>query len=228
MTSRIRNPWRDLPDEAPHVLDIDRPHVEAFNATVKNTQRRLLTHVLPEPFAGDAANAGVLVLMLNPGFAGSERRWHDKPEYAEAMRANIQGRPRQYPLIHLDPRWSQSPGGKWARARLRVLTERVGLEVVAENLAFVDFHGYHSRSFQPIPVTLPSQAFGFDVVRRAIGRCAVIVVGRGADAWMTAVPELLTYENTFENKNPRSLYITPGMLGGRAFRSIVSALGDRR
>ncbi len=220
----MRNPWIALPTSAPFVLDKDRPTVEAFNRVVK-PRHKLQTHVLPEPFSGRVRTATVLVLQLNPGFAGSEARWHRNPAFARALRANNAHQPLDYPQLGLDPAWERTPGGRWAVPRLRRVVEALGdIRRVARKLGSVEFHGYHSRQFRPIPVTLPSQHYGFELVRRAVRRNAVIVVVRGYDLWRVAVPELNDHSLVFRPHNAQSAYITEASLGRRGFRAVVAAL----
>ncbi len=57
----------------------------------------------------------------------------------------------------------------------------------------VEFHGYHSVRWSALPVTLPSQWFGFSLVEQAIDRGAVIVLTRAAREWRVAVPGLASY-----------------------------------
>lgn len=218
------NPWLQLPASPPFVLDSDREFVEAFNRGAP-LRTRLRTHLLPEPFLGRPQQATVLLLQLNPGFAGSEARWHSQPAFAEALRANLAHRASRFPHVYLDPRWRLTPGGRWSRRRLRRVIDAVGdAKRVARRLAVVEFHGYHSQGFRPIPVTLPSQHYGFDLVRRGIARDAVIVVLRGYDLWRVAAPELDDHHLVFQPSNPQSAYLTEGTMGRRAFRTILDAL----
>ena len=170
----MRNPWAELPDRAPYVLKSDAATVSAFNR-VAGSKTRLRTHILPEPFLGKPRTARVLLLQLNPGFAGSEVRWHQRPDFARVLRANLTHSACDCANPYLDPSpaLARSPGGTWWRSRLRRVIEEVGdASRVARRLAVVEFHGYHSPNFRLLPVTLPSQRYGFWLVRRAIDRDA--------------------------------------------------------
>ena len=136
----------------------------------------------------------------------------------------------EHPFYFLDPRWERSPGGTWYWQRLRSVREAVGDRRVgnlSKRLMCVDFIAYHSRRYPNVPVTLSSQHFGFELVRRAIKLSRVIVIGRGARLWKIAVPELAGYEYAFELKNPRSAYISERGLGERCFAAVVEALSAR-
>jgi hypothetical protein len=88
----------------------------------------------------------------------------------------------------------------------------------------VRFHGYHSQWWRPIPHTLPSQSFAFYLVRRAISRDAVIVLGRIAAIWKIAVPELASYPNVVAPKQNRSVQISRGNFSPENFERIEQAL----
>ena len=225
MLAPVRNPWLELPSRPPFVLEADRPFVAAFNRNA-SLNTRLRTNLLPEPFMGRPRSASVLLLQLNPGFAGNEAHWHGRPGFGGALRANLSHNGSGFPHLFLDPAWAGTPGGQWWQQRLRRVVEAVGnARRVARRLAVVEFHGYHARNYRSIPVTLPSQYYGFDLVRRAVARGAVIVVMRGFDAWTVAVPELADHRLVFRPKNPQSAYITEQALGRTAFRAIVDAIG---
>lgn len=222
----MRNPWAELPDRAPYVLKSDAATVSAFNR-VAGSKTRLRTHILPEPFLGKPRTARVLLLQLNPGFAGSEVRWHQRPDFARVLRANLTHSACDCANPYLDPSpaLARSPGGTWWRSRLRRVIEEVGdASRVARRLAVVEFHGYHSPNFRLLPVTLPSQRYGFWLVRRAIERDAVVIVMRGRDLWRVAVPELDARSRVFTPTTPRSAYLTERTLGRRGSSAVVEAL----
>ena len=62
----------------------------------------------------------------------------------------------------------------------------------------IEFHGYHSKSWIAPLVTFPSQHFGFRLVRQAMDRGALIVLGQAMRYWYAAVPGLHDYENKIE------------------------------
>ncbi|MGW6580013.1 hypothetical protein ACWF76_11560 [Streptomyces globisporus] len=95
---------------------------------------------------------------------------------------------------------------------------------LARQILAVQFHGYHSQSWRPIPYTLPSQPFAFYLVRRAMSRDAVIVLGRIAATWKIAVPELASYPNVVTPKQNRSVQISRGNFSPENFERIEQAL----
>ncbi|WP_372346631.1 hypothetical protein [Streptomyces sp. KL116D] len=76
----------------------------------------------------------------------------------------------------------------------------------------MQFHGYHSQSWRPIPYTLPSQSFAFHLVRRAMSHEALIVLGRIAATWEIAVPELASYPNVVTPETTAKRADQPGQL----------------
>ena len=222
----VKNPWIALPRSGKFVLPDDLPTVTAFNRRASSNVR-LRLGLLPEPFVGSPRAARVLFLQLNPGFAGNEAYWHHKPQYARMAVANLRHEASEYPYYYLDPAWKRSPGGKWNRARLAAVLNEIGADAdskVAKRLMSVEFVGYHSRSYSPIPVTLPSQHYSFWLVRRAIARGSIVVIAKGERQWKIAVPELDGYERTFVLSNPRSSYLTAAVLGKRRFEAVVAAM----
>ena len=84
-------------------------------------------------------------------------------------------------------------GEWWRRCVRQLVLAGQPLEHLARSVLSVEFHGYHSPSFAPIPITLPSQWFGFSLVEQAIARGATVVMTRGRREWEVAVPELMSY-----------------------------------
>jgi hypothetical protein len=234
----MKNPWLALPRRPPFVLPADRAAVLAFNGTTTSSTR-LRLGLLPTPFLGNPGTARVLVLQLNPGFEDSDTRLNRRHDFVVAARANLRHKRTKYPTFTLDPRWKSSAGGRWLRQRLCKLLAAVDDDPesaelkVAHRLMIVDFHGYHARRYQQIPVTLPSQNYSFELVRRAIAYGHPVVLARGERQWKVAVPELESYEWAFTMSNPRSTYVTPACLGGgrtgdSGFNLIVDAINSAR
>src|SRR5262249_27420563 len=71
----------------------------------------------------------------------------------------------------------------------------VGWEAVARGVLCVEYFPYHSENFasRKLADPLPSQAYSFWLVRRAMDLDAVILIGRGARLWFEQVPRLQHY-----------------------------------
>jgi len=222
----MRNPWQDVPVEPPYLLPADRPYVESFNRHV-TLAYRLDVRLLPEPFLG-SRGAPLVVLNLNPGIAGSEYRVHNWPAYSRALRANLGADRRGHHQVNLDPAFAKTPGGRWSRKCFKaVIAAGVNHADLARRVLLVEFHGYHARSWRPIPVTLPSQRYGFWLVEQAMNRGATIIPMRGVRDWEVAVPHLGSYKRRVGIRNPRSATISPANCGQRGFDLVIEAVTGR-
>jgi hypothetical protein len=211
------------------VLPADRPHVEAFNqqnAGSANAKYRLDTRLMPEPFGGNR-QAKLVLLNRNPGLSsGDPRVHHDNQRYVAALRANLGSAADSHQAVGLLPEFKQTPAGRWCRERcFKALINRSHApEDLARKILSVEFHGYHSQQWRPIGFTLPSQHYGFWLVRRAMARRATIVIMRGQRDWEVAVPELQDYEGRVIPHSFRSAAISEGNYGSEGFKRILAAL----
>jgi|SRR5271165_4569087 len=223
----MNNPWTAIPDTTPYVLDIDRPYIEAFNQTLKegsDDPRWINWDVPPSPLHG-FHDAPVVVLLANPFLSrGAVQSYADsawRQVALDELRAEEGAR-----FYALDAEWSDTEGGRWWRRCLGGL-DREGCHYsrLAEQVLAIDFHGYFSQRATVLPVTLPSQFFGFELVQSAMDRKATIILVRAVRAWETAVRGLATYERRIEVRNPRSASISPANLGDK-FQLVMSVLKD--
>ncbi len=213
------NPWTDLPSEPPFVAAADHPLLDS--SYIKRAQLRL--NHLPVPYLGDPRQARIILLGLNPGWSPSTDAFETSPEYQSRNRDCLLFTAR-HPFFSLDPQLSDTPGYKWWYARLRLLIEEFGLEIVTHRLACVEWFPYHSATFTRPPKLLPSQRFGFALVADAIERGAVIVIMRSSQFWLKSVP-LLASAPCVSVRNVRSPYITPRNLNPGGFEQVLTAMG---
>ncbi|MEU0250290.1 hypothetical protein ABZ192_39510 [Streptomyces sp. NPDC006235] len=69
------------------------------------------------------------------------------------------GGPTNHFLTHPD---KDHPGLRWWSRTLNGLTKQGhSHDELARQILAMQFHGYHSQSWRPIPHTLPSQSFAF-------------------------------------------------------------------
>ena len=216
----MRNPWLELPRKPPLVLGEDCPHVEAFNRKAKD-DHQLDLELLPEPFKG-VRDAPLVLLLLNPGKNDGDRAVHAGP-YSEHLRANLGDDRAAQRHLGLRPEGLEISDW-WSRRLSALRREGHELDELSRKVLSVEFHGYHSRSWSQLPVTLPSQHYGFWLVESAIERGATIVTMRGNRLWSVAVPRLHGYEKAFQVKNPRAGTLSPGNLGDRRFTQMLRAL----
>ncbi|HEY2826149.1 MAG TPA: hypothetical protein VGJ04_00995 [Pirellulales bacterium] len=202
------NPWNDLPDNAPYVLDSDGAIIEAHNARLE-TDSLFKVHlsVLPEPFLG-RPDAPVVLLNLNPGWnKDKDPVNHSRPEFIKRNRGNLLHKPSDYPFYLLDPKLRPNRTNWWEE-RLGSLIQAVGLEAVAQNVLCVEYFPYHSKRYKKCE-RLPSQDYSFTLARDAVERNAVILLMRGKRRWTNAVPSLSSYNRLFFPSSFQCAYVSP-------------------
>ena len=203
------NPWSALPLKAPYVLPTDEPAIRSFNAK-SHPDIAVRLELIPEPFLG-SPSAPVILLNLNPGFDNREVPLHSSnPVFIDLSRRNLSHGVSDYPFYLLHPQASASLGQSWWKTKLREPILQVGLETVARNLLCVEFFPYHSKRFAGARLKVPSQHYGFDLVRTAIARGALVVVMRGGGSWQAAVPELATYPRLHRLNSVQNVSISRG------------------
>ncbi|WP_329127417.1 hypothetical protein [Streptomyces sp. NBC_01465] len=199
--------------------------MQALRATTTgaNPKYRLDLALPPEPFLG-LHDAPLVTLLANPGRSESDPAAYARPGITPRTLHNIAtdgGTPNHF-LSGAEP---DHPGSLWWRRTLRGLTTLGhSYEELSRTVLALQFHGYHSPEWRPIPFTLPSQSFTFDLVRRAMSRDAVIILGRIADVWTIAIPELRSYPNVVTPKTRRNAAISRGMFTPQDFERITDAL----
>lgn len=193
------------------------------NNRFSNPTHQLILNLPPEPWVG-RLDAPVVVLNLNPGVAEGDETSPLLPKLRDAAFANLAQEPVQWPLYHLDPAFASHPGGRWWRRCLRPWINVAGDQAVARHVVGLEFHGYHSKSFGPLPVTLPSQDYVFHQLASALASGAVVVGLRGRRLWSTAVPELVDRPNVWWASNPRAPSVSELNIGARACEEAVNAI----
>ena len=220
-----RNPWLELPSAAPYVLSSDRPFVEAFNKHASEANQFDLG-VPPEPFIGNRG-APLIVLGLNPGRTEWDSENYMTPERLDAVLANLGDDPERQVHYALTEAFAGAPVGRWWRRRVNQLVlAGPPLGHLARSMLAIEFHGYHSQSFEPIPITLPSQWFGFSLVEQAIARGATVVMTRGGRQWTVAVPALMAYERVVSLRSRQEAAISPKDCGDQGWEMILDALAS--
>jgi hypothetical protein len=200
-TSEI-NPWQELPQRAPFVLEIDSARVEAHNRRQRADSYRYDLSLLPEPFFGDPC-ASVVFLALNPGWNPANGAEHGIETFAQSARLSLAHRLKPYPFLHLQTTPS-GVGSLWWRRVMSRLIRDAGFDAVAKGVMCVQFFPYHSVKFRSSGVAIPSQRYSFSLVRKAIERDAEIVVMRSWRLWSLAIPELIDYRRLHIVRNPRN------------------------
>ena len=231
------NPWNDpyvSDDEL--VLECDKAVIDVVNERyADNENHKIHTEIPPQPFIGNPLKARVLLLLLNPSWDESDIKTFSSPDLKKAMDANLKLEEADYPFYVLDPqhkKLAEQSAIKWWSDCLSFCIDEISddkeksIQLLSKNFAAVEFHGYHSKKYSSIPVTLPSQTFGFSLVKNAIKEEKLIIVARGKFEWECAVPELLNYENRFDTKNKQQNWISPGNITNDGFARIIDKLKD--
>jgi hypothetical protein len=195
------NPWEHLPSRGDLVLEQDAVPIRQFNTTAATDQTFDLS-LIPEPFFG-RPDAPVVLLALNPGCGKREAHTHADPAFVMAARASLAHTLGPIPFLHLQQPAS-TPGGEWWRRIAKPLIATCGLETVANSVLCVQYVGYHSTRFGSPRLHLPSQAYGFELVRRAMKRGATVICMRSWRLWQRAIPELTRYAHLYKVKNVRN------------------------
>lgn len=211
----MKNPWHDLPDTTPLVIECDRPAVEAFNAKhVDAPSLSLQTHLLPEPFFGNVASS-VYVLGLNPGYSLSDDNWHRNEHFVDAIRRNLVHSVLEHPHYYLDPRFAESPGARWWRQKCRWLIDDCGVAALSRNLFCAELFPYHSTRYKPLPKSISlnglvdSSEYTASLVRQAIDDGKLVVAMRSVKLWCRLVPELASYDRLLRLNSPQNVSLSP-------------------
>jgi hypothetical protein len=201
----MRNPWLDLPSEAPFVLPGDAQKIDAFNREASDS-KRIHLNLLPEPFLG-SPDAPIVLLSLNPGFSPDDALSHSDATFAGLSRDNLEHRASDHPFYLLNPRIT-APGRLWWELHLRGILTSFPRSVVASRMACVEYFGYHSSKFNHSSLRLQSQEYSYFLVRQALRRSAIIVLTRGRRIWLDAVPDLESYPHLYTLRSQR-MWISP-------------------
>lgn len=219
MSRSSQNPWVELPPSSPYVLGGDVAIVQRHNRSAR-ARHQFQLDLMPEPFLG-RPDAPVLALLGNPGYSPADHEWHDRRDFREAMRENLEHRRTTYANPLLAPEFAQASGSLWWTARLRRLIEQTSRRTVADNLLVMEALPYHSEDFRGV-AGIPSQAYTQGLLHDAIDRSAVIVMVRGP--WLKEEPGLASYPRFLRTNSWQAAHLSPGNLGDEGFGLVLDAL----
>ena len=222
---KLRNPWLDLSNDRPFVLPQDLPYIRQHNRYRSDGAHRIQLAIPPTPFVGSTV-ASVVILLANPGVGVGDRREQTKPAALEQIYAGFQ-KGRNAPFWPLSESFENTNAGRWWISKTRDLADEVGgARELAKKLQAIEVHGYHSKSWAPPVSNFPSQAYGFELVRRAMDRDSFIIIGRAQSYWYCAVPELRRYPRHVRRLvSSQSAHLSRANLGSN-FRKVIKALED--
>lgn len=213
------NPWVGLPVSAPFVLAEDRAFVDAANLHKQPYSAGWLhTGRLPEPRSGPR-DAPLVILQINPSYRSADQ--------AEPLPLAVVERQRAALTDEYAPHACLAHGDAWWMRAFAQPIARFGCEAVARRVCSIEYFPYPSLRFEHAHIRLPSQTYQFQLVREALGRDALIVVTRGLQLWLGAVPELAARldRNVLLSRNPQRVSLSPGNLPDGGFERVLAALG---
>lgn len=217
----------DTSIEGWNLLNIDDyKQLNDYNERQKTKEKKneILVHLLPEPFIGNLENAKVIFLAYNPGYRGDiknkktgkvelgEDDWHMKPNFQKLIIDNLNVAQVKYPYYYLNPdkEFEKTPGHIWAKIIFKALIEKIDLEKLAENMACIQFFGYHSKSKKVFTEKLPSQEIVYKWLSNRLHEAnpPLIVIMRSQKEWYSKIGGLQDYQKKITLKNYQRPYIT--------------------
>lgn len=220
-----KNPWKELSKKIENndfnlieknSLEMDNSTIEFFNQNQSDTYK-LRTTMLPAHFSGNILESKIVLLASNPGFVEDEvENFYCNPKFIKERISELTFANKRF-ISNDKERKAESP---YWHQKMRWLIDELGFEKTSENVSLLQFNPYHSTKFKEIPKKyfaghnsnnyLPSQNYGFEILRNCIEQGKLIVVLRSKKAWFTAIPELKNYEDqgkviTIKNKRQPSL-----------------------
>jgi hypothetical protein len=221
---KLSNPWLDFQISESMIHELDRDSVKNHNSMVEG-RYRFLTHLAPEPWIGNS-EAEVLVLLANPGATAGDLS--GKPQKnADLINklsiSNLKGELTEYPHFFFDPQLIGTDGYVWYAKRFKHLIDATSQGNVANKVLSCELVPYHSFSWKK-PKDMPiTQKYTFNLVKQAMDRDAVILIGRGKKDWFENVPGLEKYSKYFQPASAQCAYISPNNYG-KNFNKIVEAI----
>jgi hypothetical protein len=173
-------------------------------------------------------------LSNNPGFSEEEEklRYKQDEDFRGLMRKNLQHESLEWPFLYLHPSFGGT-GRRWWSSKLMPLIEKFSERIVSQSILNVVFFPYPSCRFRHLKCDVPSRAYGFELVRQAMERDAVIIHMRkpirgSRDIWADEVRGLSMYNRRFRVQN----FMTPRIneklrdFGGqqRGFQEVIEAI----
>ena len=206
------------------VHELDRHSFDLHNASVMSDYK-FLSQLAPEPWIGDT-NAKLLVLLANPGatrgdVSGKKQKGADLINQLSI--ANLSHSIKDYPHFFFNPILEGTDGHTWYKKRFQHLIKETDAQNVSKKILSCELVPYHSFSWKKPRVIPPTQSYTFEIVRNAIDRGAIILIGRGKADWFKNVPELSKYKRYFQPASSQCAYISPKNYG-KNYKEILKTI----
>ena len=194
----MQNPWLELKDKKPYILDSDKKIIDDFNKRADES-KKIRVNNITTPFIGDFSMAKILLLQLNPGSEippGLEpTEDHEFLIYKSLKNDflnNIQHKKMKYPFFWLNPEYRMTGGFKyWVRMFSSHIKNRGDYLKITNKVCCVQYFPYHSKKYGPINQIIKSQEYNFYLVKDFIKKPGrLVILMRAEKEWLKAVPEL--------------------------------------
>ena len=221
---KLSNPWLDFQISESMIHELDRDSVKNHNSKVEG-KYRFLTHLAPEPWIGNP-KAEVLVLLANPGATAGDLS--GKPQknadlINKLSLSNLKGELTEYPHFFFDPQLVGTDGYVWYAKRFKHLIHATSQRNLAKKVLSCELVPYHSFSWKKPNIMPGTQKYTFNLVKQAMERDAIILIGRGKKDWFENVPGLEKYSKYFQPASAQCAYISPNNYG-KNFNKILEAV----
>ena len=220
----MKNPWLDFRVSSEMIHDDDRETFSLHNGSVASDYQ-FLSHLAPEPWIGDT-QAKLLVLLANPGATRGDvlGKKQTKADLINQLSiANLNHSIKDYPHFFFNPILEGTDGHTWYKKRFRHLIEATDAQNISRQVLSCELVPYHSFSWKKPRIMPPTQSYTFELVRNAIDRGAIVLIGRGKADWFKNVPELSKYKRYFEPASSQCAYISPKNYGSN-YKEILKTI----
>ena len=220
----MKNPWHDFEISTNMIHELDRHSVDLHNLSVA-AEYKFLPLLAPEPWIGDT-KADLLVLLANPGATRGDvsgKKQNGADLINQLSIANLKHSISDYPHFFFNPILEGTDGHTWYKKRFRHLIEATDAQNISKKVLSCELVPYHSFSWKKPRVMPPTQSYTFELVRKAIDRGAIILIGRGKADWFKHVPELSKYKRYFQPASPQCAFVSPKNYG-KNYREILKTI----
>jgi len=225
----MKNPWKNLSRRTPYILANDQKVIKAFNRRVTNAYK-INEKLLPDPFLGNP-KAPVVLLNLNPGIGGDERKLHKKAFFRKACFANLRHKPASF--YYFNKKFKNTDGNIWWRRKMREVIEKLklteffgseekALDILGKKIFVIEYFPYHSEKFLN-PGKIDPQNYNVYLVKQAIRRNALIIIMRGKREWLELVAELKRKKYPIL-RSPQAAALSRKNLRKRVFNRLIKKI----
>ncbi len=206
------------------MLSPDEPLLDVYDRDTNDSPTAYRLHLPPLPFQG-RPDAPLVLLGLNPGYKEADEANHATEDFQKTNFRNYRhDATLEYPLFFLDPKLSGDAGQQWWHRRLKPLRQHYHDKVLAQGFLSVQYVPYRSTSYQHSRRQMPSQEYGFNLVRQAVARGALVIGLRSERLWKEAIPTLVDYARFYQLSSPRTPVLNEKQLGTEGWRALCAEL----